>query len=226
MKNAGIYLKSGIAACLLSLAAGLAWADTLMLTDSQREVKFKNGLRFLLISATKQPYFDLKIYKGQKLLANYPYFWFDDFAESPDGNLIVGLSNYGMPDPAVAIFDSSGSLKLLARHNTVFNFDYCEQSISAIKEWYDKKNPNIRFEDSNKHQEITDITLRNCRGQQVRLVDTIAKANNDFLAERKEINKSEESKNCLNRRHESHRLESSELSIQKLPALVIHKFQT
>lgn len=127
--------------------------------------------------STQSPEFHLKIYEGQKLLAHYPGFAFEHIAESPDGALFVGLSNHGIPGTAVAVFARNGSLRVLAVHGLA-EFEYCEKSVTLVRRWYDEKNPNVRFDGP---AETGGITVRDCRGEQVPLLQVTARAYNNAL---------------------------------------------
>jgi len=177
MKISRAFSKFGIAACLLSFASSLALADTWRLKDYEEEFKFKSGIRILQITRARENLpFHLKIYNGNQLLADYPGFSFDYFAESPDDKLIVGLSNSGLANTAIAVFDHYGSLQALALHG-IESFDYCEMSITVRRQWYDEKNPNVRFDGAfGSDNGIRKITVRNCHGEQVRLFDVIEKS--------------------------------------------------
>ena len=165
-------------AALAGVPAG-AWADVIALQDSRQQYKLANGVQ-AVVTITKarsasslQDAFHLTFYRGAQRLAEYPGLDFTDWAVSPDGKLIVALSNSGIPVSAVAIFTSEGVLRLVASHHDT-DFNYCAQSISVLREWYDPQRPNVQFD---KERGVAGISLRDCRGQQRPLLQILAEAN-------------------------------------------------
>jgi len=78
---------------------------------------------------------------------------------------------------------------LLADH--VFaKFDYCGESPTFIKEWYDAKDPQLRFPSSQfKGDKVPGITVRSCNGQTIDLLDAVNNANaNGGIELRQQIN--------------------------------------
>lgn len=169
-----------VAACL-SLSAGAPLADTWSFTSSEREFKLLQGIRVVVTTdaskSTQRPEFHLKIYDGQKLLAHYPGLGFEHITGSPDGKVFVGLSNQGIPGTAAVVFTRNGNLRLLAIHGLA-EFDYCEKTVTVVRRWYDDKNPNVRFDGPT---ETGGVTVRDCKGQQVPLLEITAKAYNNAL---------------------------------------------
>ncbi len=58
------------------------------------------------------PEFYIKIYKGNKQIAEFPGMSFEHIAASKDQTVFVAVSNSGLPKTALVLFDSSGSLEL------------------------------------------------------------------------------------------------------------------
>jgi hypothetical protein len=122
------------------------------------------------------PEFKLQLYNKGKLLLQLNDAAFDAFYAAPGGEAFVGLSNGGWPDTAVIIFDRSGRILLLARHSLA-RFRYCRETSTFLREWYDAKDPQVRFPQYQAGQDRPPgITIRDCRGQTVDLLDTVSKA--------------------------------------------------
>lgn len=159
---------------LLAFIVRTALADTWSFESSQREFKFDGEFRVVVITDarkdTQVPNFEVRIYSGAKLLALYPGIAFDHVIASPNGRLFVGLSNAGIPGTAAAVFTRDGRLLMLAMHGAA-SFDYCEESITLVRRWYDEDNPDIRFDGP---PEKGGITLRSCNGQRVSLLEVVA----------------------------------------------------
>lgn len=123
------------------------------------------------------PQFTLKMFRKKRLLMELHEVAFGDVYASPGNTLFVGLSNGGWPSSAVIIFDLRGKILLLANHNTSA-FDYCMKTSTMFREWYDGAHPDVTFPDvSSEPGRKPGITLRDCHGNTVDLLDTVHKAN-------------------------------------------------
>jgi len=114
------------------------------------------------------PDWAIHIYRAGELRALYRGVSFEVLAASDDNRVFVGISNRGLPDTAIILFDSDGNLRAIRRH-TPAKFDYCQESITIVREWYDAAQPDIRFEYDEKG-EFRTISVRSCRGERLDLV--------------------------------------------------------
>lgn len=190
---------SGMATRVLLTFFGLVmtmnvFADMPPMVRTKNERKFRFGditivQSFNSMRNPMSPEFKVQVYDKKRLLLQLNDAGFDSFYPSPNGEAFVGLSNGGWPGTAAIIFDRRGRILLLAEHGLA-RFDYCSETSTFIKEWYDDKDPQVKFPifDTRKTP-IPGITLRDCRGQTVDLLDTISKASaNAPLTLRHEIN--------------------------------------
>jgi hypothetical protein len=99
----------------------------------------------------------------------------DDFADfiaaSDDGRYIVGLSNRGSEN-ASWIRTSDGRLLKRKTHavgrNNWVGLHYCSETVSNVREWFDEKQPNVRFQiESGK---LMQVTVRSCDGKDLHLL--------------------------------------------------------
>ena len=121
------------------------------------------------------PVFKLQMRQPGRLLLVLHDVSFDDIHMSPDGELFVGLSNGGWPGTAVAVFDRRGRVWFVAHHAAML--DYCAQTSTFLKEWYDAREPDLRFAERNLlGDEVQQITLRNCKGETIVLWDVVKQA--------------------------------------------------
>lgn len=122
------------------------------------------------------PDFMVQVYKKGALMLQLKEASFSTFHASPANSLFVGLSNGGWPGTAVIIFNREGRILLLADHD-VAKFDYCMTTSTFMREWYDAARPQVRFPVRARNEgKAAGITLRNCRGDTIDLLDTIARA--------------------------------------------------
>ncbi|OFA01063.1 hypothetical protein DUGA2_43950 [Duganella sp. HH101] len=180
---------------LLGLAMTMnAFADMPPMVRTKNERKFKFGditivQSFNSMKDPMSPEFKVRVYDKKRLLLQLSDAAFDSFYPSPNGEAVVGLSNGGWPGTAAIIFDRRGRVLLLVEHGLA-EFDYCSQTSTFIKEWYDGKDPQVKFPifDTRKTP-IPGITLKDCHGQTVDLLDTISKASaNSRITLRHEVN--------------------------------------
>jgi hypothetical protein len=135
------------------------------------------------------PEFKVRVYEKGRLLLQLNDAAYDAFFPSPDGGAFVGLSNSGWPGSAVIIFDRHGRILLLAEHGLA-RFNYCGETATFVKEWYDSKDPQVHFPIFRIGSGRTPgITLKSCRGETIDLLDEVSKANeNGEMTLRDEIN--------------------------------------
>lgn len=189
----------GLAARLILILLGLAmtmnaFADMPSMVRIKSERKFRFGditivQSFNSMKDPMSPEFKVQVYDKKRLLLQLSDAAFDSFYPSPNGEAFVGLSNGGWPGTAAIIFDRRGRVLLLVEHGLA-EFDYCSQTSTFIKEWYDGKDPQVKFPifDIRKNP-VAGITIKDCHGQTVDLLDTISKASrNAPITLRHEIN--------------------------------------
>ncbi|WP_374581015.1 hypothetical protein [Pseudoduganella sp.] len=172
-------VRAAILLILLPLS-GMASADSWRYPAERTERVFDFGAtRIVLVTDgtkdRKYPDFTMQIFHGQELKAIVPHVSFEHIAGSPDGRLFVGLSNRGLPDSAMMLFDLDGAIRLHAIHD-VAAFDYCEKSVTLARVWYDGENPDVKFLPPSPERRGPGITVRDCRGKTVNRVDVVLKA--------------------------------------------------
>jgi hypothetical protein len=95
----------------------------------------------------------------------------DYIAASVDGRYIVGLSNRGSEN-AFWIRDSHG--KVIERKTHAFGprhwwgIHYCEESVTNVRDWFDPKNPDVRFRFAD--GKLVQVVVRSCDGKDLRLL--------------------------------------------------------
>jgi hypothetical protein len=107
--------------------------------------------------------------------AGEPLFTVADLADyaavSEDGRYVLGLANRGGVS-AFWVRDAAG--KLLERRTHDLGprawpgVHYCAMSVSNVREWFDLKNPNVRF--GIKDGNLVQIVVRGCDGRDVQLL--------------------------------------------------------
>jgi len=177
-------MRLAMLASVLVMAAVLVFAPSFARADSWNfpatvesdvEVHGDVSVRRTLDARKNQKYPDyrIEVLRGGELLARIPGVYFERLFTAPDDSLFVGLSNDGLPGTAVIIFDKEGRLFAHVKHGAA-EFDYCNRSVTLRREWFDFDNPDVRFD---KDQWGTyGITLRNCRGEKINLVEAIREA--------------------------------------------------
>lgn len=73
------------------------------------------------------------------------------------------------------LFDKEGNLLLEVKHGLAM-FDYCNESITLVRRWFDETNPDVQFVPNKKFGGYQTITLRDCKGKSADLLDFVLKA--------------------------------------------------
>lgn len=166
--------------CLLISFNAVADMPSTERTRAQRDFVYGDTKIQLVFDSRKDPMapdFTMTVHTKGRLVMQLSEVAFDHILSSPDHTLFVGLSNGGWPGSAVIVFDDRGQILLLARHGSA-QFDYCATTSTFLREWYDYKDPQLKFPKYRPTSgEIPGITLKDCHGKTVDLLDTVRKAN-------------------------------------------------
>jgi hypothetical protein len=109
------------------------------------------------------------VYTNEELVGRYGGHYFEDIAANESNSVFVGISNRGLPSTAIIVFDAEGRLRALANHDLhAERFDYCDRSVTLLREWYDSENPSIRFGQSDSDPALE---VRGCRGELLNLLE-------------------------------------------------------
>lgn len=164
---------------LALVSAPTARADTWRYPPTVESKVIRHGsVRIVLTTDARQdqwyPDFTLEVFKDDEQMARIPGVAFDKLFASQDNTLFVGLSNSGLPGTAVVVFTDQGRVILLAKHGFA-EFDYCQRSVTLARVWFDAERPDVRFQIGSNDGKVG-IFLRNCKGQEVELLDTVQAA--------------------------------------------------
>lgn len=130
-----------------------------------------------------KPQYVLSVTKGDELLAKIPGVGVQVIQGSIDNSIIVGLSNSSVPGTAFIILNNKGELLREVKHISVA-MDYCFENKELKKAiWFDPKNPNIEFVYARDGVTVTDISIQNCKGEQVSLPEVVLKAYDNIVKE-------------------------------------------
>ncbi len=115
------------------------------------------------------PDYIIDIYNKDKLVAKYRGISFQHIAASKNNDVFIGISNDGLPGTAFVVFDSKGNLRIEAKHY-MFPLQYCDESVTRFRVWYDNENPNLHFIYSDS-DEFEDIVLNGCGGKEIKIIE-------------------------------------------------------
>ena len=116
------------------------------------------------------PDFVLSIYFENNLMAQYRNVGFEEIVASDDNKIFVGLSNSGIPGTAYVVFDYKGRLLRETKHQ-YSNFEYCKKSITIVRDWYNKENPDVKFKFYGDKKYLNDIVVSGCNGTTLSLIN-------------------------------------------------------
>lgn len=183
-----------IALIVLAIAtiqlSSTAEADSWLAYKPERvEEKFAFGLVTITKirdTTTNQnfPSYTVLIHKAGVLQGMYKEVSFEKIFASKDNEIFVGLSNSGLSaDTALVVFRADGSLRMLLRHSD-FSLDYCNESITVVREWFDAASPDVEFIYSNPgtaSESLQEIYLNDCRHKRVALSEILVNGHKNFI---------------------------------------------
>lgn len=169
---------------LLAASAMLTWSVDVA-ADSWRfpakiekqSFSFGNVQAVVTTDARKDqrfPRFQIEVLHEGRMVALIPGAAFEQLFASSDNKLFLGLSNSGLPGTAAIVFTSDGEIRLFVRHQAA-RFDYCQESVTLQREWYDSRNPEVRFA-LDAPEGKSGIFLRDCKGQEIELSRAVQQA--------------------------------------------------
>jgi hypothetical protein len=165
---------------VVAFAAGFpAAADSWIYAKERTDEEFVFGGTTIVrtIDARRDqvyPDFFVSVYRGKTLLATFRDTSFDQLFASEGHEFFVGISNSGLPGTAIILFDADGGLISRIDHSQSL-LEYCEESITLIRQWYSDDTPSVRIElrESDGQTDIARITLTACDGDTITLSDVI-----------------------------------------------------
>jgi hypothetical protein len=114
----------------------------------------------------------VRIIDGGQVVAELDHVGFDVLTASPNASLFVGLSNQGEDPTRVVAFDRQGRVLLQVTEGAAL-FDYCSESVTYVRVWHGSKAEDVHFEEGDF---LPGVTLLDCRGKRVNLVETVSAA--------------------------------------------------
>jgi hypothetical protein len=163
--------RRGIGVCLLALLPFPAFADRVFWGCVYGEPQLLRSGQITCRQEVRDcKRMILSCSRGTKSL-----FTVDDFADyiaaSDDGQYIVGLSNRGSEN-AFWIRNSQGEVierktHLLGTHYWL-GIHYCSESVTNVREWFDREHPDVRFQLRN--GKLVQVEVRSCDGKDLRLL--------------------------------------------------------
>ena len=146
-------------AALLSLllTRSLSYADQWRLPPEVKDTNFVFGtvrivLHYDSTHNTLYPDYSVKILDHDKQVAELKGLGFIEIFASPDNRYFLGVSNSGLTKTAYVVFDAHGKILKHRPHGSP-GIRYHAMSVSLVRQWYDAKNPTVKFA-------VTDGTLK------------------------------------------------------------------
>jgi len=119
--------------------------------------------------SNQYPEWSIEIREDKKLLGLYKGISFDEIFSIHDAEVFVGVSNSGLPNTALVIFDSKGRIRILRDHNQKL-FDYCSWSVIIDRKWYDQDKPDLKYETVD---DIEGLFINSCSGERINILDKL-----------------------------------------------------
>jgi hypothetical protein len=155
----------------LALTTTVAHADTWFLKPEVRDSEsvFSDVRVVLHYDSTKNPAipeYSLRIIVKDRLVAEHKGVGFKQVFASPDKAYFLGTSNSGLTRDAYVVFSRDGKILKRQSHNSK-DVKYGMTSVTLIRQWYDDKKPDVKFEVNNGI--LKDITINGYDGSHVSL---------------------------------------------------------
>ncbi len=105
--------------------------------------------------------------RNQKALFSLP-FGAELISLSNDRQFAMGVSNHGLHDHAFWIINSQGKVIAERRHSRHGgSLEYCRQTITLIRKWFDKANPDVDF--IVRDNQLLDVKINSCSKKRLSL---------------------------------------------------------
>jgi hypothetical protein len=126
-------------------------------------------LHYDSIQNTPFPKYTLIIYKDGKMVAGHEGVGFEELFSSKDSRYFLGASNSGLVRDAYVVFDNDGNIVEKQNHEEGGGIiKYCNTSITVIRNWYDSKNPDVKFNAF--FGKLWSVSINGCDGKRVSLL--------------------------------------------------------
>ncbi|MBN2477395.1 MAG: hypothetical protein JXB62_22510 [Pirellulales bacterium] len=159
------------AVCFL-LACTSSHADSWSLPREVKDIEFAFGdVRIVLHYDTTHnqtfPAYTLNVYLAGKLVGEHAGVGFEQVFASADHAYFLGVSNSGLTPDAFVLFDRNGQLLKRQPHDAR-QVHYFTLSMTLRREWFDSKNPGVRFTAA--EGRLKDVLISVCDGSRVSLM--------------------------------------------------------
>lgn len=158
-------------ACFV-LACSSSFADSWALKPEVKDTPYVFGdTRIILHYDSTQnrqyPKYKMSVYLKGKLVGEHDDIGFEQVYASPGNAYFLGVSNRGLIRQAYVIFDRNGQILRIQPHDPR-EVHYCSLSVTLIREWYNKDEPDVRFIVVD--GKLKDVRISACDGTRVSLL--------------------------------------------------------
>lgn len=168
---------SRLLAPLLIVLPVIASGDSWLPYEPERKVTdFEFGETTIrrVVDATRDqmfPSFSIDVVTAGKLVGRYGGISFEYIQATDDNKVFVAISNGGLPSTALIVFDADGNIRVLLDHRVDdYRFEYCDESVTLVKEWFDSSDPELTFVQDDLGD---DVHIRSCGGEMLSLRELI-----------------------------------------------------
>jgi len=164
--------KAALLFLCIVLTCSPTWADKWALKPEVKDTEFPFGdtrivLHYDSTKDQRYPKYKLSVYRDGKLMAEHEDVGFTQIFAPPDNAFFLGVSNDGLIQDAYVIFDRDGRIIRQQPHDTK-KVDYFEMSVTLVRKWYDRDDPNPRF--TVVDGKLKDVRINACDGASVSLL--------------------------------------------------------
>ena len=157
---------------VLAAACSSVRADSWVLKPEIKDTEYVFGDTRIVLhyDSTKDksyPKYKLSVYLESKRVGEHEDVGFEQVFASPDNAFFLGVSNRGLIEDAYVIFDRDGQILKKQPHDGKA-VHYFQMSITLIRNWYDKDDPDPRFIVVD--GKLKDVRVNACDGASVSLL--------------------------------------------------------
>jgi len=110
------------------------------------------------------PNFRVDVFTKGELVGRFGGVYFQDIAATKENSVFVGISNIGLPNTAIILFDNRGRIHAIVDHSE--KFEYCTRTSTIVRNWYYGEKPSLQFVGAD---QVSDIQVIGCKGKVISL---------------------------------------------------------
>jgi hypothetical protein len=172
MRRLPAVLVAAAVAAIVLAANTTARADSFTFSETPHDARYRFGAVTVLdrYDYRDGPLYSIEVRRRWRTLGRFEGASFVELYADPAHGYFVGVSNWGIPDTSVIVFDAQGNLVIHWGHSGGW-IPYCRESVTVERRWLDEPAA-ASFEyvtTPEGETQLRDITLTRCNGERFSL---------------------------------------------------------